>query len=718
MRISFENFEVMKEEDIQSGKFCQSLVAFANSGGGNIRFERKSAEETASMRERILREAEKSIMPSIRELLRCSERDSTEGKVLLIEVKQGNKRPYCLTEYGFSPQGIFIRKRGKNALASFEDLSRFYYQKEPLFEERTSENQALTFSAVSKRMAEEGGEWNREHMLWFDVLNTEGEYTNLGLLLSDQCPYTIQLTIAAGGQLRQMEIGGSVLEQWNRVLDSLGENAEHGEWTREAILNAIQHRDYEKQDPIRIIAEEDQLTVISPGGLPRKMSWESLREGVCAPRNKRLCAVFREAELTANIGSGIYLMMRHGKDSGFVPLFEAKEDSFTVVLPNPYTAKHSVRWLRRRERPERLPSLYKLNQQVKGNKSLRRQAVQKRKESLRLPLTGLQGESIWLTAVPWLNRQAVLLRELYEMVSDVQGVTDTILLDAHASATIEGARTTVARVRNSINDPRTKDDKMVVNSVQGCHFAYGQPITQGNIRTLWDIVVEDVCENENAAGERYRSDMVVIGSDTETIHTPAQVEQIEPMMDSLFDFLEKSDLDILLRSFVFHFYFVYIHPFCDGNGRMARILNSSQLYHAGFSKMPSLPLSRFINQKLSGYYQGLKESERVYTVKKTGEKWLDITPFVSYMLEVFADCLISAPLVESQPTPREEVLLFKMNKRGLGAEINRDNAARIMRCSEEEAQSSLNDLCRKGYLELKQYQKTTVYVLRHLMEER
>lgn len=42
--------------------------------------------------------------------------------------------------------------------------------------------------------------------------------------------------------------------------------------------------------------------------------------------------------------------------------------------------------------------------------------------------------------------------------------------------------------------------------------------------------------------------------------------------------------DHLLQSFAAHLYFVYVHPFCDGNGRVARILNASHLYHGGYKK--------------------------------------------------------------------------------------------------------------------------------------
>ena len=85
-----------------------------------------------------------------------------------------------------------------------------------------------------------------------------------------------------------------------------------------------------------------------------------------------------------------------------------------------------------------------------------------------------------------------------------------------------------------------------------------------------------------------------------------------------------------------------IHPFCDGNGRSARILNASHLYHGGYKKMKSLPLASVINNELSGYCSSLSDSAIVLNGIEDG--WLDLSPFVSYMLDAFERCLIDATL--------------------------------------------------------------------------
>lgn len=166
-----------------------------------------------------------------------------------------------------------------------------------------------------------------------------------------------------------------------------------------------------------------------------------------------------------------------------------------------------------------------------------------------------------MTGVTALREKVAELDAMYEKIPAHRGVKDTILLDAWSSATIEGARTTVEKVRRSFDNPKTKDDRMVVNTIAGANYAYGRPITAKNIRTLWEKIVNGACENAIHMGNQYRDGMVYIGSVGHIIHTPAQPEVLPELMDKWFEFVEQGSDDVLLRSFIAHFYFVYIHPF-------------------------------------------------------------------------------------------------------------------------------------------------------------
>ena len=99
----------------------------------------------------------------------------------------------------------------------------------------------------------------------------------------------------------------------------------------------------------------------------------------------------------------------------------------------------------------------------------------------------------------------------------------------------------------------------------------------------------------------------------------------------------------------------------DGNGRVARIMNASNLYFSGLKKMPRLPLSSAINGNLDRYYGTLADSERAYPDAASGQ-WLDLSPFVSYMLDMFEQCLISSALAENSLSEHESTILTRMNK--------------------------------------------------------
>lgn len=336
-------------------------------------------------------------------------------------------------------------------------------------------------------------------------------------------------------------------------------------------------------------------------------------------------------------------------------------------------------------------------------------------DCMELPLTGIHGEKLYLTGMTSLRKRAAELETIYQQLPTVRGMKDVVLLDAFSSATIEGARTTVEKVQKSFNNPKTKDDIMVINTVKASNYAYDQPITSKNIRRLWDKIVDGVCENQDQQGVKYRDGMVYIASESTTIHIPAAPEQLTDLMEQLFAFREMSTEDLLLNAFAAHFYFVYVHPFCDGNGRTARILNASQLYHGGYRKMRNLPLSSAINNQLSGYYSSLTDSE-IPLCDKDGA-WLDLSPFVSYMLDAFERCMIDAALSVNAPTPSEAKLLDRMNKVGLGAEITSKKAATILDLSDSATRNVLNSLVEKGYLTLDNSHVPFIYRLQQHIPE-
>ena len=82
---------------------------------------------------------------------------------------------------------------------------------------------------------------------------------------------------------------------------------------------------------------------------------------------------------------------------------------------------------------------------------------------------------------------------------------------------------------------------------------------------------------------KYRvEDVVVRDKRGEIIHEGAHVDNIQSMMDDLFRFMYSNDINPIIKSAIFHFYFVFVHPFPDGNGRTARATSYIYLVKEGY----------------------------------------------------------------------------------------------------------------------------------------
>lgn len=103
---------------------------------------------------------------------------------------------------------------------------------------------------------------------------------------------------------------------------------------REVLVNAYAHRDWTRQNDVRVAVYADRLEVTSPGALPNGMTIEKMLAGQQAPRNNNIVRVLRDYGLMDDRGMGIRrqvvpLMQEHGT----TPEFEAHEDYFRVTLP-------------------------------------------------------------------------------------------------------------------------------------------------------------------------------------------------------------------------------------------------------------------------------------------------------------------------------------------------------------------------------------------------
>ena len=137
---------------------------------------------------------------------------------------------------------------------------------------------------------------------------------------------------------------------------------------------------------------------------------------------------------------------------------------------------------------------------------------------------------------------------------------------------------------------------------------------------MWEIMTDNCCDNFDIAGTLFRTGDVAVGN-----HIGLRPALLEESMQIWCDYYNSNILDEypFIKACLLHFAFAYIHPFCDGNGRSARLLMNSYLVSRGFDVCHTLAFSKEIGENVHAYYTALDSSENVQS---------DITPFIDYML--------------------------------------------------------------------------------------
>ncbi len=103
---------------------------------------------------------------------------------------------------------------------------------------------------------------------------------------------------------------------------------------REALLNALVHRDYSYSGSIIINVNDSCIEFISIGGLSPGLSADDIRNGISHPRNRKLAEIFHRLRLIESYGTGIRKIYALYKECAVQPRIEVTTNTFKMVLPN------------------------------------------------------------------------------------------------------------------------------------------------------------------------------------------------------------------------------------------------------------------------------------------------------------------------------------------------------------------------------------------------
>lgn len=117
----------------------------------------------------------------------------------------------------------------------------------------------------------------------------------------------------------------------------------------------------------------------------------------------------------------------------------------------------------------------------------------------------------------------------------------------------------------------------------------------------------------------------------EVAYTPPKAARVPSLVDELITWLNNpSDVHPVIRAGLFHYQFVTIHPFTDGNGRVARLLTLLHLYQSGWDFKRALVLEDYYNRDRKKYYLNL-QTAKSYKARE-GQ---DLTGWLKYFVEGF-----------------------------------------------------------------------------------
>ncbi len=130
---------------------------------------------------------------------------------------------------------------------------------------------------------------------------------------------------------------------------------------REAVANALTHRDYAALGAVHIQWTEEGIQVASPGGLPDGVKLDNILTTAPRPRNPALADAFKRAGIVERTGRGVdtiyFGQLRYGRP---LPRYEVTSSSVSVTLPGSDANKDFIRWLTTEGRAGREWSLQQL----------------------------------------------------------------------------------------------------------------------------------------------------------------------------------------------------------------------------------------------------------------------------------------------------------------------------------------------------------------------
>jgi ATP-dependent DNA helicase RecG len=351
---------------------AKTVIAFSNTSGGKLIFGVNDEREIIGINDEMLFEMQDKIASIIAD--NCSPgimpeiySVNIENKlVLVIEVARGNLKPYFLKTQG-KADGTYVRLGATNRIADLETIAELERQKRHVsFDEEICYDEVfrkLDISPLLIRFEKVGKPLNDEKLKNLKLIKEENGAifpTNaLMIILGKFMHCTVKCARFKGTTMSvftdKKEYGDnifSILENTQSfVLNHINLKGEiKGLYRtdtyeipvpaiREALINAVIHRDYVNQGrDIKVGIYDDIVNIVSPGGLPNSITIEDALSGRSEARNRVVANVFKELGLIEQWGSGLNRIINACVGHGLqTPKIAEQNDFFDIEFYRPLT---------------------------------------------------------------------------------------------------------------------------------------------------------------------------------------------------------------------------------------------------------------------------------------------------------------------------------------------------------------------------------------------
>lgn len=333
----FQESETIELKEVVVDDIKKEIIAFANCDGGKLYIGIRddgtvvgldNADSVSLQISNMVRDA---IKPDVTMFLHYETIVENGKNVVAVDIQRGTDRPYYLASKGMRPEGVYVRQGYSSVPATDTAIRRMIKETDgDRFEAMRSLNQDLTFEETQKEFVLRKIEFGPQQMRTLKLIDQDGLYSNLALLLSDQCVHTIKVAVFQGTDQTifkdRREFNGSLMQQMNEVYDFIDfrnqtratieklyrtDVRDYPEIAvREALLNLLVHRDYAFSSSALISIYADRIEFVSIGGLMPGIDLEDVMVGISVCRNQDLANVFYRLHLIEAYGTGMGKIMK------------------------------------------------------------------------------------------------------------------------------------------------------------------------------------------------------------------------------------------------------------------------------------------------------------------------------------------------------------------------------------------------------------------------